>query len=345
MDKMQQAIALIKSGDKQGGQRLLAEVVTADPKNEMAWLWLTSVAPAEKRRYCLEKVLSINPNNEQARQLLERLRALESQTQAQPSVPVQPSSQVQPATAPEKSQESTPTTSVVERAPVAAAPAKPSVVQHWSVAVGKEVRIILFQGAKLISFDVMPDRVPRVLSQVNQVAMTKEWYEKNIALGFQGRTYKSAPLNRILRVHFLLNGIKIEYRDETGEDITTEIYCKEDKVSNEVMESLQERLGDKYERTSAPTNRRNVLVTSLVIFFVPACLTSFFYWGVQQPAEGVLRGRLWMVLLVRVAQFLGPNGILCIGGGLTLVALIIAVMLFIKPPMETLLTRKGLRSA
>jgi len=84
MDKLQEAIGLIKSGDKKSGQTLLLDVLDADPKNENAWLWLTAVVPEDKRSICLKKALSINPNNTQAKQYLEKLEA------SQPSQPVQP---------------------------------------------------------------------------------------------------------------------------------------------------------------------------------------------------------------------------------------------------------------
>ena len=38
-EKLQQAIALIKSGDKESGQKLLFEIISSDPDNEAAWLW------------------------------------------------------------------------------------------------------------------------------------------------------------------------------------------------------------------------------------------------------------------------------------------------------------------
>src|SRR5919197_1430449 len=74
-DKLRQAIELIKNGDKRGGQNLLVDVVNTDPNNETAWLWLSSVVPHEKRAFCLEKALSINPQNIQARNQLEKLKS------------------------------------------------------------------------------------------------------------------------------------------------------------------------------------------------------------------------------------------------------------------------------
>ena len=74
-EKLQQAMALIKSGDKESGQKLLFEIISSDPDNEAAWLWLVSAVPPDKRIFCLEKALTINPNNLQARQYLEKLKA------------------------------------------------------------------------------------------------------------------------------------------------------------------------------------------------------------------------------------------------------------------------------
>lgn len=79
-DKLQQAITLIESGDKQNGRRLLAEILEAEPRNEQAWLWMSGVVTnGEQRRDCLEQVLEINPNNQSAKKGLELLQQQESQ--------------------------------------------------------------------------------------------------------------------------------------------------------------------------------------------------------------------------------------------------------------------------
>ena len=68
------AITAIRSGDKARGQTLLAQVLRIDPRNETAWLWMASVAKTpEQRRECLERALTINPNNEDARRALKAL--------------------------------------------------------------------------------------------------------------------------------------------------------------------------------------------------------------------------------------------------------------------------------
>jgi len=63
-EKLNSAIAAIKSGDKATSSRLLAEILIAEPSNETAWYWLaTCVDDVEKKRYCLKRALSINPSN------------------------------------------------------------------------------------------------------------------------------------------------------------------------------------------------------------------------------------------------------------------------------------------
>lgn len=61
---LQTAITFIKSGDTGQGRQLLVELLQAEPKNELAWLWLSNVVSTdEQRRHCLKQVLSINPQH------------------------------------------------------------------------------------------------------------------------------------------------------------------------------------------------------------------------------------------------------------------------------------------
>ncbi len=72
--KLEQGVAAARSGDRATARRLLLQVVEADPRNELAWIWLASVATTAKdRRTCLERVLAINPNNTRAKEALARM--------------------------------------------------------------------------------------------------------------------------------------------------------------------------------------------------------------------------------------------------------------------------------
>jgi hypothetical protein len=69
-------IAAARSGDKATARELLEQATELDENNEKAWFWLASVMPTdEERRVCLGQVLAINPNNEKAQQILDKLNA------------------------------------------------------------------------------------------------------------------------------------------------------------------------------------------------------------------------------------------------------------------------------
>ncbi len=73
---VQQGIAALKEGRKTEARSLLAQAVKQEPTNEMAWMWLGGVVETDKeRRFCLERVLAINPQNDTARRALQRLLA------------------------------------------------------------------------------------------------------------------------------------------------------------------------------------------------------------------------------------------------------------------------------
>lgn len=65
------ATSAIERGELTLGQELLLEIVSRDPGNSAAWLWLAQTYddPA-KRRECLEQVLALDPDNDEARELL-----------------------------------------------------------------------------------------------------------------------------------------------------------------------------------------------------------------------------------------------------------------------------------
>jgi hypothetical protein len=72
------AVTAIRSGDKARGRTLLAQVLRIDPRSETAWLWMASVAETpERRRECLERALTINPNSQIARRALQKVSDLQ----------------------------------------------------------------------------------------------------------------------------------------------------------------------------------------------------------------------------------------------------------------------------
>ncbi|HTX91522.1 MAG TPA: leucine-rich repeat domain-containing protein [Anaerolineales bacterium] len=78
-EKLDRAIALIKAGNKPAALSLLKEIIRADPRDENAWLWLSAcVDQVDQKKFCLQKVLEINPANLQAQNALRRSTELAS---------------------------------------------------------------------------------------------------------------------------------------------------------------------------------------------------------------------------------------------------------------------------
>ena len=64
---LEQAVALIRAGNIAEARTILIEVLKQNPRNDYAWLCMTlCVTEVEQKRYCFQKVLKINPQNQHA---------------------------------------------------------------------------------------------------------------------------------------------------------------------------------------------------------------------------------------------------------------------------------------
>ena len=85
-----QAVEYIKAGDIKNGRQILIEVLKYNPRDENAWLCMSlCVTEVEQKRYCFQKVLKINPQNQHAIAGLARLNK-PVVSPAQPQVIQQP---------------------------------------------------------------------------------------------------------------------------------------------------------------------------------------------------------------------------------------------------------------
>ncbi len=67
-------IALAKAGKSAHARKILGQVVKDDPRSVMGWLWLAGVVKTkEQQRYCLERVLQLNPQNQVVKRILTQL--------------------------------------------------------------------------------------------------------------------------------------------------------------------------------------------------------------------------------------------------------------------------------
>ncbi len=91
-----EAITAIRAGDKATGREKLLKVIELNEFHEHAWMWLgATVDSDEERIICLENVLTINPQNEKAQQVLAKLRS-KQQAPAAPTIPPAPGLSAEP---------------------------------------------------------------------------------------------------------------------------------------------------------------------------------------------------------------------------------------------------------
>jgi hypothetical protein len=89
----QQGITALQANDKARAHDLLGKALHIEPHNEQAWLWLSGAVQSDaERRYCLERVLVLNPHNAAAQRGIAILPA---------ALPVSPFPEQTPPAAPE----------------------------------------------------------------------------------------------------------------------------------------------------------------------------------------------------------------------------------------------------
>lgn len=90
-ERIYAAIAYLKSGNKAEAKALLIKVVKEEPKNARVWYLLSqAVDNKEQAIYCIEKVLEIDPLNEQAIRRLNTLKGVVPTPEPPPASAPQP---------------------------------------------------------------------------------------------------------------------------------------------------------------------------------------------------------------------------------------------------------------
>jgi len=333
-EKLQQAISMIKAGNKQAGQKLLGEVLTENPKNEQAWLWMSTLVPLDKQIFCLEKALSINPANMQARDQLMRLKQRASAPVSQPvpeKVPAKEAVVRESRVMDEAVQTQTPVMQPVANAPITVP--RPRV---WTKKNKYGADVIMLDETHLVSFSVTQEKLPALLHILNERAPAGETLRK------MEKPIRPIhiSLDRITSVRELYGILTIQYKDTAGKDAKASVTTP-DKQTAEIMQALQHGLGEQFRSVAKPTKMMNVLLPVSALFLIACTCTGFFYWlanglAAEQPdihGSATARGLGNLLLLI------GPNGVLCIGGVALLILLAVLVANIAKPPTETTLVR------
>lgn len=88
LELLKRGIELAKADQKPRARRFFREAVYEEPRNEMAWLWLASVADTPQEAMAnIDQALAINPGNRAAEEWLQRLQV--KAQNARPKAPPQ----------------------------------------------------------------------------------------------------------------------------------------------------------------------------------------------------------------------------------------------------------------
>jgi hypothetical protein len=75
-DRLSQAIAALRRGDRVGARKLIYAILEDEPRNLDAWSWACEIATThEERVHCLKQILEIDPSHKFARRYLAQLQA------------------------------------------------------------------------------------------------------------------------------------------------------------------------------------------------------------------------------------------------------------------------------
>ncbi len=121
------------------------------------------------------------------------------------------------------------------------------------------------------------------------------------------------------------------------------IECKDKEMLNAIWGALKTRLETDFERNTAPMSRGSILMGNGILMTIILAISAFFYFAALDidsggtSSVGSARTRGIIILL----DWIGPGGVVCIGGGLFLLVLFSMVMSLAKPPLVTTLLRKN----
>jgi tetratricopeptide (TPR) repeat protein len=81
-DRLREGIDAARAGDREKARDIFQEIIEKDDNNIQAWLWLSRVVKdPDEKRICLENILLLDPQNEQAKAAIAKLETKKQITQ------------------------------------------------------------------------------------------------------------------------------------------------------------------------------------------------------------------------------------------------------------------------
>lgn len=360
-DSLQQAITLIRSGDKQNGKRLLAEILKADPRNETAWLWMSSVLDnADQRRHCLEQVLALNPHNQLAQKGLAKLEQYQAQSQPvdtpKHATPPPTQAQSQTAKAPSPTADKPTTTEPLKTSKGVAIrslesqpkppPSSPPAPKPTIKPVKKRKNVWLNPNHLLTKIIVLYDNAvvtanpdDEILKQVRAKLETGTPNPKML-----GEEIEAVPIRSITMVSTdkRRKNLTIRYKKDKKPGLQT-LYFANTADRDEFFDALQQNLGAGFECTTREFNALQSLLMPIVVMAVLVYSTYLCHGAALEIATGSepeIEGRdiLLQLAFLGLLKLIGPTGAIILGTILLMLILLWTANRMMKPPIMMILT-------
>ncbi|MEW5870208.1 MAG: leucine-rich repeat domain-containing protein [Chloroflexota bacterium] len=333
---LQEAIALVKAGDRKGGRQRLSALLKRQPENVTAWLWMAGAVDEDaQRRFCLERVLQLDPGNQVARRGLESL---------QPRPPAEVAAAPQPAQA---AQAAIPHSAAPET------PAQPAAQPEADIAPARDRQVWLNPKNT-------QDRVVALESGVLYVANPSEpvlarartAFDQDLPLAALVTPRLAIPLEQVRRASADRHGKSISIRYNENERLRLELLIFDEAGQrDDFLKALHERLAPGFALRQEQFNPLQAAILPGILLAAVALLTYLFYMAAlesQAGVEAVIRGRYAFMkqLAAWAIELLGPTGIVIVGGllGLALAAWLLRRVA--NPPlMATLAPAAGGKAA
>lgn len=315
-EKIQRAISHIKKGEFQNGQRLLNLVLKDEPNNEAAWYWMSHVASANKKAFYLEKVLEINPNNQEALQGIQNIKLEEKMKQAEL---IEKEKTLNNKTAVEIPQQQT--KNYIHES---------TIKKFWVYPARKETLLLIILDDNIIVAKSQKSSANKVQTELSLGNIPHTLLTEKTIIDFKN----------IKSIEESLNTIRIEFLDKSGKENSAKIESKNDAMTVEILELLENYPKVVFNRQVAPMSISRILLSNGIVLSIVTGVSIFFYFAALdiEKNDTTPTGSARTRGIINLLSLLGPGGVACIGGGIFILLVISLVASIVKPPTVTTLT-------
>jgi RNase P/RNase MRP subunit POP5 len=304
---VQQAEAAIKAGDTKTGFEILRQILAENPDSERAWWIMSGLVQRDERATCLEQVLRINPENNFARDALDKLLGSPSAPETKPPREI-------PKPLPEKKADGK------------------EKLQTWLFARGSKIYLTILGDKRLMRAQTEANLLPKVRESMKKGKIPDQYLSE----------IKTLALSSVTSIKQNGAALQVEYLDGTVKR-SHRLTLEDPSMAQVVLGVLTKRLGNNFILQTKPVRTGITLGISVLLTFGAAGFTAITYWAVQEVISGRAEetGSIQSEVILQLLQNLGSGGAVLVGSITLLVALGVSAWLLLKPRLSTELVQRG----